>query len=121
MRKEGNFLSSQSLFVLKSRACLHFSDVFKRANYSSVPNRHDTYFFVKKNPFQLFQMNKNPTIMQARRNVFKITGNLLHTLKKHRDILCDLLNKFSKSTGTLSRCPCGSAGPVFLLYKYTYC
>ena len=49
--------------------------------------------------------------LEARRNVFKTTGNLLQTVKKHQDILRDLLNKFSKSAGTLSRCPCGSAGP----------
>ena len=38
---------------------------------------------------------------QARRNVFKRTGNLLHVLKNHRDILHDLLNKCLKSTGIL--------------------
>ena len=47
----------------------------------------------------------------ARRNDFKSTGNLLHRLKNNQDILRNLLNKCSKITGTLSRCPCGSAGP----------
>ena len=42
------------------------------------------------------------SLQQARRNVFKTTGNLLQTVKKHRDILRDLLNKSEKSTGDLS-------------------
>ena len=39
--------------------------------------------------------------------------NLLHMLKKHGDILFALLNKFSKSTGILSRCS-GSARPDYV-------
>ena len=48
--------------------------------------------------------------IQARWNVFKTTGTLLQAVQKHQDILRDLLNKSLKSTGTLSRCPSGSAG-----------
>ena len=54
---------------------------------------------------------------QAWRNIFETTENLHQMVKKHRDILRDLLNKFSKATGTLSQYPSGSAGPATAHHK----
>ena len=45
--------------------------------------------------------------IQTRRKVFKSTSILLQTLKKHPEILRDLLNQCSKSTGNCSLSPRG--------------